>query len=127
MDPGGVRWKLYLEAMRAWIPIVISICAISFTIYQGILSRRHTKLSVQPRVDWRIEEDALGFAGAKMTRRIIGLAKVVDLETIADEAVKVACERRALALARALGVERRALGTVAASCTAAREILGDIA
>ena len=61
MDPGaGVRWKLYLEAARAWIPIVISVCAISFTIYQGMLSRRHTKLSVQPRVDWRIEEDAVG-------------------------------------------------------------------
>jgi 5-methylthioribose kinase len=72
----------------------------------------------------RLEVDALGFAGAKMTRRIIGLAKVADLETIADEAVKVRCERRALALARMLVVERQALGTVKAASEAARHIRG---
>lgn len=74
----------------------------------------------------RVEEDALGFAGAKMTRRIIGLAKVADMETIADPAVKVACERRALALARVLVVERRALGSVAAASARARQILGEV-
>lgn len=74
----------------------------------------------------RLEQDALGFAGAKMTRRIVGLAKVADMETIADETVKAACERRALSLARALIVERGELGTVAAASERARSILGEV-
>lgn len=53
-----------------------------------------------------VEQDALGFAGAKMTRRILGLAKVADLEGIEPPATRAMCERRALALARALIVER---------------------
>lgn len=71
----------------------------------------------------RVERDALGFAGAKMARRILGLAGVADLETIEPEALRAACERRALRLARALIVERRAIGTVAAACERAAAII----
>ena len=85
MEPGGVRWKLYLEAARAWIPIVISVCAISFTIYQGMLSRRHTKLSVQPRVDWRIEEDAVsGTLALSLVNVGFGPAIVRDIAVLVD-------------------------------------------
>jgi len=57
MDPGGgVRWKLFAETFRIWLPVVISVCAISLTIFQAMATRRHTRLSVQPRVDWRIEQ-----------------------------------------------------------------------
>lgn len=52
----------------------------------------------------RIFRDSLGFAGAKMIRRIHGLAHVADLETIADPDVRSRCERRALRLARELVV-----------------------
>ncbi|HVL20555.1 MAG TPA: hypothetical protein VM422_06165, partial [Amaricoccus sp.] len=56
MDPGNeVRWKLYAEAVRTWLPLVISACAISLTIYQAYNTRRHTRLSVQPRLDWTID------------------------------------------------------------------------
>jgi hypothetical protein len=58
MEPGGgLRWRLLAEAFRAWVPIVISICAISLTVFQAMHARRHTKLSVQPRLDWRVEQD----------------------------------------------------------------------
>ncbi len=50
--------------------------------------------------------DSLGFAGAKMVRRILGLAHVEDLECIADPDLRAACERRALAMGRALMVDR---------------------
>lgn len=46
--------------------------------------------------------DSLRFAGMKMIRRILGLAHVEDLESIADPDRRAACERRALALAREL-------------------------
>ena len=73
----------------------------------------------------RVQVDALGFAGAKMARRILGLAHVEDLESIEPPALRAACEGRALDLARALVVERRAIGTVAEASARARSLLGD--
>jgi 5-methylthioribose kinase len=66
--------------------------------------------------------DALGFAGAKMTRRILGLAHVEDLESIADPELRASCERRALRLARALMVETARFASIAAVNDAARAI-----
>ncbi|WP_394071146.1 S-methyl-5-thioribose kinase [Roseixanthobacter glucoisosaccharinicivorans] len=48
---------------------------------------------------WR---DTLGFAGIEMHRRILGLAHIPEFETIEDEALRAACERRALAMGRRL-------------------------
>jgi 5-methylthioribose kinase len=42
----------------------------------------------------------LGFAGAKIIRRIIGIAHVEDFESIQDQDVKATCELRALTIAR---------------------------
>jgi len=53
--------------------------------------------------------DAMGFCGVEMHRRILGLAHVEDLESIADEGRRRVAERRALALGRHLAVNR---GTV---------------
>ena len=53
----------------------------------------------------RLFVDALGFAGCKMTRRILGLAHVEDLEGIANPDLRAECEKRALKLARTLMVE----------------------
>jgi len=44
-------------------------------------------------------QDTLGFAGAKMIRRIVGIAHVADLDTIADTDLRASCEKRCLALA----------------------------
>lgn len=60
-DNGGrVRFKLYSEAVRIWLPILLSLCAISMTIYQAQATRRHNRLAMTPRVDLRltISEDA---------------------------------------------------------------------
>ncbi len=50
----------------------------------------------------RLYRDTLGFAGAKMIRRILGLAHVIDLEHIKDPDLRAACEKRAVRLAREL-------------------------
>ena len=46
--------------------------------------------------------DALGFAGAAMIRRTLGLAHNIDMERIEDADARAACERRNLRLARVL-------------------------
>ena len=52
----------------------------------------------------RLYRDTLGFAGAKMIRRILGLAHVIDLEHIENPDSRARCEKRALRLARELVV-----------------------
>jgi 5-methylthioribose kinase len=68
----------------------------------------------------RLFVDTLGFAGAKMTRRILGLAHVEDLESIADPDLRASCETRALRLARSMMVD--GFATITAVSDAARAI-----
>jgi 5-methylthioribose kinase len=69
-------------------------------------------------------EDTLGFAGAKMIRRILGLAHVEDLEAIADPERRARCEAKALRLARELVVGARGFSGLADVSGAARAIRG---
>jgi 5-methylthioribose kinase len=71
----------------------------------------------------RLFVDSLGFAGCKMTRRILGLAHVEDLESIADPDLRATCEKRALRLARLLTIEANRFTDIAAANDAARAIL----
>lgn len=48
----------------------------------------------------RLWTDVVGFAAAKMIRRILGLAHNIDLEWIKDQDLRAACEARALVMAR---------------------------
>lgn len=59
-----------------------------------------------------IWQDALGFAGIEMHRRILGLAHAAELETISDERQRAFCERRALTMGRALAVHRTRFATI---------------
>jgi 5-methylthioribose kinase len=67
-------------------------------------------------------EDALGFAGAKMIRRILGLAHVEDLEAIADPERRARSETKALRLARELLLGPRGFSSLADVAGAARQI-----
>jgi 5-methylthioribose kinase len=71
----------------------------------------------------RLFVDSLGFAGCKMTRRILGLAHVEDLESIVDPDRRSICEKRALRLARLLTVEANRFTDIAAANDAARATL----
>ena len=53
----------------------------------------------------RIFADSIGFAGAKMIRRIVGIAHVADLDEIKDADLRSACEKKCLTLARSLIVD----------------------
>ena len=50
-------------------------------------------------------DDALGFGGAVIVRRLVGVAHVADMDTIPAATARAACERRALCFGRRLLVE----------------------
>ena len=61
-----------------------------------------------------IWQDALGFAGIEVHRRILGLAHNADFEEIQDTDSKADCEERALEFGRQLVVNRRRISSIAA-------------
>ncbi|KAJ1441554.1 translation initiation factor fusion with methylthioribose kinase [Ochromonadaceae sp. CCMP2298] len=67
------------------------------TVYEGQVLR--TAQTDFMSALWR---DSLGFAGTKMIRRIVGIAHVEDLDSIADQEVRAVCEKKALLFARKL-------------------------
>ncbi|TFF27307.1 S-methyl-5-thioribose kinase [Jiella endophytica] len=67
--------------------------------------------------------DVVGFAGAKMVRRLVGLAHVEDMESIADPDRRAVCEARALLMGRELLVNRGVFGDIFGLSCLARSIL----
>ncbi len=78
--------------------------------------------AAQDRYMTALFADTLGFAAAKMIRRILGLAHNIDLEWIEDPERRAACERRALRLARQMMVERDRFGSIEEITALAPEI-----
>ncbi|OMF09831.1 S-methyl-5-thioribose kinase [Paenibacillus amylolyticus] len=56
--------------------------------------------------------DSIGFAGAKMVRRIVGLAHVADIDTIPNETEREHAQRKALSIGKALIKNNRRLNTI---------------
>jgi len=70
--------------------------------------------------------DALGFAGAKMVRRIVGIAHVADLEAITDPDERARCESVALAFGRRLLVQAECFDGIDAVAAEARYALAPL-
>ncbi|MET3838480.1 S-methyl-5-thioribose kinase [Bradyrhizobium sp. OAE829] len=66
--------------------------------------------------------DTVGFAAAKIIRRILGLAHNIDFELIEDPKRRAVCEARSLRLARAMMVESSSFRTTGDVTKAAREM-----
>jgi 5-methylthioribose kinase len=88
-------------------------------LFEGTRGRMILETARQAHMD-RLFEDTLGFAAAKMIRRILGLAHNIDFEWIKDDALRACCEYRALRLARDLMVNTRRYRTIEAVTNAAR-------
>jgi 5-methylthioribose kinase len=70
----------------------------------------------------RLFQDIVGFAAAKIIRRILGLAHNIDFELIEDPQARAICEARSLRLARAMMVEAPSFPTIGAVTATAREL-----
>lgn len=85
MEPDeDVRWRLTAEFVRAWLPIILSLCAISLTAYQASATRKHNRLSVQPRVDWQVNVDSRGSLSFRLVNKGFGPAVLHDLTLLVD-------------------------------------------
>ena len=65
--------------------------------------------------------DSLAFGGLKMIRRILGLAHVEDIESIADPARRAVCERKALRIGRELVLGAAVFSSIADVARLTRE------
>ena len=72
----------------------------------------------------RLFEDTVGFAAAKIIRRILGLAHNIDFELIEDPKRRAISEARSLRLARAMMVDTRSFPTIGSVTNEARELRG---
>jgi 5-methylthioribose kinase len=64
--------------------------------------------------------DTVGFAGAKIIRRILGLAHNIDFELIEDPKRRAVCEARSLYLARSMVVEAAKYPTIGSTTKTAQ-------
>lgn len=60
----------------------------------------------------QVLRDAVGFAGCKMIRRIVGLAHVADIDQIQDERIREAAQRQGLAIGKHLVRQHRSINDV---------------
>jgi len=71
----------------------------------------------------RLFHDTVGFAAAKIIRRILGLAHNIDFEWIEDPRLRAICEARSLRLARAMLVDTtKSFADIGSITIAAREL-----
>jgi 5-methylthioribose kinase len=70
----------------------------------------------------RLFGDTVGFAAAKIIRRILGLAHNIDFELIEDPRRRAISEARSLRLARAMMVDTGSFRTIGSVTEAAREL-----
>ena len=87
MEPDRqAQWRLYAESVRTWLPIVLSLCAISLTVFQAYSTRRHTRLSVQPRLEWRVSAGQDGALAYRIDNDGFGPAILKELRLDLDGA-----------------------------------------
>ena len=70
----------------------------------------------------RLFQDAIGFAAAKIIRRILGLAHNIDFELIEDPRSRAVCEARSLRLARAMLLDAPLFRNISAVTSTARQL-----
>jgi len=114
-------WALFREKFLALWRENPTGDAYPAVLFQGAQGERRLEAERQSYMD-RLWADTVGFAAAKMIRRILGLAHNIDLEWIEDKDRRAICEARALMLARDMMVNTASYPTVLAVTEAARRI-----
>ena len=62
----------------------MSLCAISLTVFQAAATRRHMRLSVQPRLGWLVNVDDRGAITYSLINNGFGPAVLTELTMLVD-------------------------------------------
>ncbi|MEB3102417.1 S-methyl-5-thioribose kinase [Ferviditalea candida] len=73
----------------------------------------------------RLLQDTVGFTGAKMIRRVIGLAHAADLDKIEDPLAREKAQRMTLAIGRSLILRHRKVESVNEIVSIVKQVSGD--
>jgi 5-methylthioribose kinase len=90
------------------------------TLFAGVAGAARLEAERQAYMA-RLFQDTVGFAAAKIIRRILGLAHNIDFEWIEDAGRRATCEARSLRLARAMLVDTAAFTSIETVTSAARD------
>jgi 5-methylthioribose kinase len=91
------------------------------SLFAGSAGALHLEAERQRNMD-QLFRDTVGFAAAKIIRRILGLAHNIDFELIENVKLRAICEARSLRLARAMLTDAKSFANIAAVTTMAREL-----
>jgi 5-methylthioribose kinase len=95
--------------------------AYPISLFEGAEGEARLETERQDYMD-RLWGETVGFAAAKMIRRVLGLAHNIDLEWIPDKDRRATCEARVLTLARDMMVNTQDYPSVSTLVQAARRI-----
>jgi 5-methylthioribose kinase len=91
------------------------------SLFAGPSGALHLEAERQRNMD-QLFRDTVGFAAAKIIRRILGLAHNIDFEWIEDVKLRAVCEARSLRLAHAMLTDAKSFANIAAVTNMAREL-----
>jgi 5-methylthioribose kinase len=91
------------------------------SLFAGSSGALHLEAERHRNMD-QLFRDTIGFAAAKIIRRILGLAHNIDFEWIENAKLRAVCEARSLRLAREMLVDARSFPNIAAVTAMAREL-----
>ena len=128
-DPDAYQEWLLEQAVRIWSGFSAKFVRLwrdhesrSERHFIGTQSGRSCADAYRAHFMRRLLADTLGFAGCKMIRRIVGMAKVADITSIPDARLRAEIEVRCLRCAEALLVQRAALGDIDQVAMLARDV-----
>ncbi len=108
LDQAELVWTGFAKRFRSLWDTEATGDAFTAELFADPAGRKALR-QMQDRYMADLFADTLGFAGCKMIRRVLGLAHVEDLESIADADVRAVAERKVLALGRSLILNRGAM------------------
>ena len=111
--------KFHAKFLALWASSAAEGDAYPRDLFQGVLGEARLAAERNAYLQ-RLWMDTVGFAAAKMIRRVLGLAHNIDLEWIKGADVRGACEARILTLARDMMVNPENFPTPQALTVAAQ-------
>jgi hypothetical protein len=84
MKTNSLQKKLSPDTITAIAATVVALLALSVSLWQGIISREHNRLSVKPHLDIAWIGDTTGNGGIRIDNAGIGPAEILKFEIIID-------------------------------------------